>query len=78
MASTAAKRAEHEKSLELAQHALTLDAQNFQARAIVADALLQLGRAQEVPGVLEEHLSKDPRSRGHYLLGQAYAQMGNQ
>ncbi|MHB8974910.1 MAG: tetratricopeptide repeat protein [Pirellulaceae bacterium] len=77
MASTAAKRAEHEKSLELAQHALTLDAQNFQARAIVADALLQLGRASEVPGVLEEYLSKDARSRGHYLLGQAYAQMGN-
>ncbi|MHB8952854.1 MAG: tetratricopeptide repeat protein [Pirellulaceae bacterium] len=77
MASAAAKRAEHEKSLELAQHVLTLDADNFQARAILADALLQLGRASEVPGVLEEHLSKDPRSRGYYLLGQAYAQTGN-
>jgi tetratricopeptide (TPR) repeat protein len=77
MASTAAKRAEHEKSLDLAKHALTLDSQNFQARAILADALLQLGRAPEVPGVLEEYLSKDSRSRGHYLLGQAYAQMGN-
>ena len=27
--------------------------------------------------MLEEYLGKDPRSRGHYLLGQAYAQMGN-
>ena len=77
MASAAAARAEHEKALELAQHALTLDANNFQARAIVADSLLQLGRAQEVPAVLEEHLSKDPRSRGYYLLGQAYAQTGD-
>ncbi len=32
---------------------------------------------RKCPAVLEEHLSKDPRSRGHYLLGQAYAQMGN-
>lgn len=77
MASAAAARADHDKSLELAQQALTLDPRNFQARASIADALLQLGRAQEVPGVLEEHLSQDPRSRGHYLLGQAYAQTGN-
>ena len=27
--------------------------------------------------MLEEYLGHDPRSRGHYLLGQAYAQMGN-
>jgi tetratricopeptide (TPR) repeat protein len=77
MASTAASRSEHERSLELGQHALTLDPSNFQARVVLADSLLQLGRPQDVPGVLEEHLSKDPRSRGHYLLGQAYAQLGN-
>lgn len=77
MAAAAAARAEHEKSLELAQQALTLDPPNFQARAMAADALLQLGRAEEVPAVLEEHLTKDPRSRGHFLLGQAYAQLGD-
>jgi len=77
MAAAAAARAEHEKSLELAQRALETDPPNFQARAIAADALLQLGRAEEVPAMLEAHLAGDPRSRGHFLLGQAYAQLGD-
>ena len=73
-ASVAAERAEHERAAELAEQALQLDPRNFQARAVLADALLQLGRAADVPAVLEEFLKTDPRSQGHYLLGQAYGQ----
>ncbi len=75
MASAAAARAEHEQAAELAQQAIELDPLSFQAREIRADALLQLGRPEEVPAVFEEFLAADPRSRGFYLLGQAYSQL---
>lgn len=75
MASAAAERSEHERAAELAQKAIDLAPQNFPARDILAEALLQLGRAKEVPAIFEEFLKQDPRSRGFHLLGQAYAQM---
>lgn len=74
-ASVAAERAEHERAAELAEQALQLEPRNFQARAILADALLQLGRAADVPAVLDVFLQTDPRSQGHFLLGQAFGQL---
>ncbi len=75
MASAAAARAEHEEAARLAREALALQPASFQARETLADSLLQLGRAPEVPEVLEEYLAQDPRSRCFYLLGQAYLQL---
>jgi tetratricopeptide (TPR) repeat protein len=75
MASAAAARAEHDSAAQLAARVIELDPENFQARATRADALLQLGRADEVPAILEEYLAKDPRSLGFYYLGQAYTQL---
>jgi tetratricopeptide (TPR) repeat protein len=75
LASVAAERAEHDQAVEYAKQALEVEPNNFQARVTLTQSLLQLGRAAEVPPVLEPFLKSDPRSQGFYLLGQAYSQL---
>lgn len=75
LATVAAERAEHDQAVEYAKQALEVDPNNFQARVTLTQSLLQLGRAAEVPPVLEGFLKTDARSQGFYLLGQAYSQI---
>jgi tetratricopeptide (TPR) repeat protein len=75
MSSFAAERGDHSEALRLASAALQIDPANFQARALAADAHLQLGEPDKVVSLLKDYLKTDPRSQGHFLLGQAFAQL---
>ncbi|HIQ21286.1 MAG TPA: tetratricopeptide repeat protein, partial [Planctomycetes bacterium] len=76
LASTALRKGEFARAEEFARQAVDCDASNFQARAILAQALLHQGRPQEASDVLDAFVQVDPRSQGHYLLGEAYYQLG--
>ncbi|GEM_PF-1845730 len=77
LANLAASRGDFQNAESIAREALASDPANFQARAILAQALLNQGRPQEVVVVLEAALQQDPRSLGYYLLGQAFFQLGD-
>lgn len=75
MAAVAAKKGDHRKAAELARTAVQIDPTSFQARDILAEALINLQQPAEAVEVLDSFLQKDPRSHGFFLLGQAYAQL---
>jgi tetratricopeptide (TPR) repeat protein len=72
LASVAFKRGEYEQAVTWARQAIGLDPGYYRARDICAEALLNLGRAQEAVEVLADYLQKDPRAHGLFLLGRAY------
>ena len=73
MAEVAAKKGDHAKAADLARKSMAAGPRLFQARAVLCDALMNLGQPQEVIDLMEEYLPSDPRSYGYFLLGRAYA-----
>ncbi len=75
IATAAAKKDQHELAVAYARQALEKSPNSFQARAILADSLIQLSQPKEAVEFLEPFMRKDPRSRGYFLLGQAYTEL---
>ncbi len=75
LAQTSAEKAEHQEAADFASRAIEIDPANFQARSVLADSLIHLRRPADALAALEDHLKLDPRSRGFYLVGQAYADL---
>lgn len=73
LASVAFKRGDHEQAVMWARQAIGLDPTYYRARDICAEALLNLGRAEEAIEVLESYLARDPRAHGLFLLGRGYS-----
>jgi len=76
MAAVAARNGNHQEAAELARKAIALSNQAFRARAILAEALINLGKSAKAVGVLNAFLTRDPRSQGYFLLGRAYSDLG--
>ncbi len=75
MAAVAAKKGDHEKAAELARQAVATNPASFRAREILAEALINLRKADEAVEVLDEFLRRDPRAHGYFLLGSAHTQL---
>jgi tetratricopeptide (TPR) repeat protein len=75
MGMVAAKNEDYRKATELLRKAVRLDPGFFPGRIALADALAGLNQPKEVIAILEDHVRRDPRSQGFFLLGQAYFQM---
>lgn len=72
MAEAAAKKGNHLEAADLARKSVQNAPGLFKARAVLAEALVNLGRPEEAIEVLEKSLQTDPRSYGYFLLGRAY------